>query len=60
MIKNTKRKLKIGKTTYTVTAKFTQNGNTTAKGKLLRLMENDIEKFSKNAGNLPKGVVEYN
>ena len=53
-------KLNIGKTTYTVAAKFKIDSRATAKGKLLRLMERDLQQnLSQKIGQNEKGVVQY-
>ena len=55
-----KRKMKIGKTTYTVGASFRADGKSTAKGKLLRLMEQDLQKdFTRKIGHKGKDMVNY-
>ena len=53
-------KMNIGKTTYVVAARFKVDGRTTAKGKLLRLMERDLQQnLSQKIGQTEKGVANY-
>jgi len=52
--------MNIGKTTYVVAARFKVDGRTTAKGKLLRLMERDLQQnLSQKIGQTEKGVANY-
>ena len=53
-------KLEIGKTTYTIAAKFKIDGKATAKTKLLRLMERDLQQISSlKIGQADESVVRY-
>jgi len=50
--------MNIGKTTYTVEARFRVDGRATAKGKLLRLMERELQQnLSQEIGQNEKGAV---
>ena len=57
---NRKLIFEIGKVTYTVNARFAEKGKTTAKNKLLRIMERDLQKnFSQNIGQPKESVIKY-